>query len=147
MTKIYAKISAQAVQLVGKQVVVHWVDDEGEICAVHGTLKRIAPEEHDKILKRDYPKRLQLENYYASLDIGSVTHIELYEDDKVGGETMNTIERIWMALSLATLFVGLLFMPAFLADGEPTGAIFCAGVVAVALVNVIACFVGHLCGW
>lgn len=81
MVKIYAKILAQAAQLVGREVVVHWVDDEGEICAVHGTLKRIDPKEHDEILKRDYPKRLQLENYYASLDIGSVTHIELCEDD------------------------------------------------------------------
>ena len=80
MRKAYADILAKATQLLGKPVVLHWTDSKGELCGVSGTLKRISPAEYDDILRKSYPKRLELDNYYACVDIGRVTHIELGEE-------------------------------------------------------------------
>lgn len=75
MTKVYADILAQAMQLLGKKVVVHWIDENGELCGVVGTLKRIA-EPHKNFEGSLIPKQLNIENWYASVDIGRVIHIE-----------------------------------------------------------------------
>jgi len=80
MTKVYAEILAQAVQLLGKKVVVHWVDEDGELCGVVGTLKRIS-EPYKNFEGALTPKQLNIENYYASVDIGRVTHIRAQNQD------------------------------------------------------------------
>ena len=80
MAKAYAEILAQAVQLLGKKVVVHWVDEDGELCGVVGTLKRIT-EPYTNFEGALIPKQLNVDNYYASVDIGRVTHIELQSQD------------------------------------------------------------------
>lgn len=61
---------------------------------------------------------------------------------------MSTTERIWMAINLLAVVVSVAFIPAFIADGysiESVAAL--VGVAVMAFLNVITCFLSHLCAW
>lgn len=74
--KAYADILAKAMQLLGKRVLLHWLDDEGEPCGTIGILTHVRELRGEDDILGPASKKLQLENSYASVDIGRVVLIE-----------------------------------------------------------------------
>lgn len=71
-----AKVLASALELLGKCVVVHWLDDDGETYGVAGTLKRIDPPHTSVATGKEVGKALVIEDAYAYVELSHVTLIE-----------------------------------------------------------------------